>query len=94
MNVVIVHGYAHRLNEFGIVESAPVKTISGGVGLMDSDWQQRSEDSMDMLGGDMDLVRSDLERYSHVFRSEGGERVPRAESGVHADNSIGEVKVF
>jgi hypothetical protein len=70
MNIVIVHGYAHRLMESGVVESAPVATSKAGGGSVlidETGWQQRTPESMDLSGGDEFTIRETLERFSHIF---------------------------
>lgn len=70
MNIIICHAYAHRLLNSNLIESAPVcesKQEGGWLMIADLSWQQRTAESMDLTGGDMELIRSHLEWYGHAF---------------------------
>lgn len=72
MNVLIAHGYGHRLLNNGILESAPVADTKkgGGLSIVNADWQQRSSEEMDLSGGDVELIRNQLKFLGHVFFSD------------------------
>jgi hypothetical protein len=69
-------------------------TLPDGVAVEDVEWKQMSDESMDLLGGDMELIRQQLELLSHVFRSEQYGRIPRANSTVQESEDIVKVKAF
>ena len=77
MNVLIAHGHGHRLLNNSILESAPVSDTKrgGGLSILDADWQQRSAEEMDLSGGDLELIRSQLQLLGHVFFA-GERRLP------------------
>lgn len=76
MNIVICHGYAHRLRETGVVESTPVTQEGTTFLLVITDkWMPRTADSMDLSGGDAEFIRETLERYGHIF-TDGLVRLP------------------
>lgn len=80
MSIVIVHGYAHRLTQAGIIESAVAvednrTDVLDGITVYRADWHQRGPESMDLLGGDYELIRELLQRLSDVFK-DGQRRTP------------------
>lgn len=56
--MIIVRGFAHRLLENGLVESAPVHTESV---ISELDWQFRSDSSMNLNGWEKDKIRVELD---------------------------------
>ena len=82
MNIVICHGYAHRLVETGEVQSCPVASEAangqGSILLDGGSWHNRAASEMDLSGGDEALVREMLERMGHIF-VDGLTRLPHAE---------------
>lgn len=65
MNIVIAHGYAHRLLRNNIIESTPYAGQDEGFLV----WKQRSAEEMDLSGGDVELIRRTLELFGHIFPS-------------------------
>jgi hypothetical protein len=65
MITVQVHGFAHRLLNNGLVQSAPVAE-DGTFGEFDF----RGAAGMNLSGGDEELIRSTLERLTSVFPAE------------------------
>ena len=80
MNVVIAHGYAHRLLNNGIVESTPVREVrdqeGNSIWAFRGPWQAKLPSQMDLSGGDAELIRLTLERFRAVF-FDNGPRTPR-----------------
>lgn len=77
-NVVIVHGFAHRLMQNGSIESTPVVTSETGNYISDSDWQVRGGNSMDHTGADLSEIFSQLQRLNAIFY-DNNVRVPTSE---------------
>ena len=74
MNIIICHGYAHRLRETGQIESMPLVDMVN----LDGEWIPRSSDSMDLTGGDVEFIRETLERFAHLFQ-DGMVRLPHSQ---------------
>lgn len=86
MNIIIAHGYAHRMLNNGLVESTPVVTVpsdAGPIFTLRPDWKLRSPQQMDLGGGDMELVRLSLDQFRHIFFDEKP-RLPYSEKDVKA----------
>lgn len=77
MNIILCHGYAHRLLVDGRIESAPYEG-----GILVEDWQSRSEDSMDLSGGDFELIRNMLTVLAGVFPTSEPRVPPKPEKKV------------
>ena len=78
MNIIICHGYAHRLRETGQIESTPTFVGPTGTTVVSENWIPRSSDSMDLAGGDIEFIRETLERYAHLF-ADGMVRLPHSQ---------------
>ena len=73
MHVVIVHNYAHRLRNDGILESAPVKLFglpsdpadSKDVILKAGTWEVRSAEECGLAGADQNNIKKTLELWKH-----------------------------
>ena len=80
MNIVIAHGFAHRLLNNGTVESSPVRIVRDQEGneiqAIRGPWQSRLPSTMDLSGGDFELIRLTLDRFRAVF-FDNGPRTPR-----------------
>ena len=68
-NVIITHGYAHRLRSDGLIESAPYEKGTFGI------WELRSLEEMDLSGGDWSVIQETLEKFRDIF-SFVGRRTP------------------
>ncbi len=77
-NLLICHGYAHRLLKNGLIESTPVKKQASTTVIDDSDWKIRQHREMDMSGGDISEVKMQLTRLNAIFYS-NETRMPSAE---------------
>lgn len=66
--MICVHGYAHRITNMGVVESAPTvqKFEEFPVTIVD-DWHQRNEIEMDLTGGDISWIRDTLQLIAYMF---------------------------
>jgi hypothetical protein len=72
MNIIIAHGYAHRLLRNGLVQSAPVQGFPEvgkrqGINVHESEWETRAPEQMDITGGDAEAIRIQLENLSIIF---------------------------
>lgn len=76
MVIFIVNGYAHRLLNSGIMESAPVRMFGlpsdkeKQVIVPEDQWANRTPQSMNLSGGDISLIESELSRLTHIFQDE------------------------
>lgn len=82
MNIVIVHGYAHRFNTAGVMESAPVyKEVKfheeEEAYVLDGPWLQRTPESMDLSGGDYSEIMATVSRFASIFQ-DGTKRIPES----------------
>lgn len=82
MNIIISHGFAHRLRNDGIVESCPVvrqelpqDDVPDMTALLDADWEIRNLEDMDLTGGDYSVIKDMLFRLRDIF-SVAGRRLP------------------
>ena len=67
-SVLITHGHAHRLLFNNIIESAPVTKMGKQVLEIDhTQWRQRQPESMDLTGGDYELIKSTLKQLAFTF---------------------------
>jgi hypothetical protein len=70
-NVIIVRGFAHRILNNGMMESAKVATVNDlddvGYIFEESDFQVRDPKTMNLTGGDYVKIQSDLQLYSHIM---------------------------
>lgn len=73
--IVIVHDFAHRLLDNGILESTPVEISKAGSYIVKNDWEPRSGNQMEMTGAEVAMLQDDLRKYSLVFHE--GYRLPR-----------------
>lgn len=68
MIIHIVHGYAHRILNNGVVESAPVLPAPIDKDILNfGPWLPRTPESMNHTGGDMALIQEMLERQANLF---------------------------
>jgi len=80
MTILVTHNFAHRLLFNRIMESAPVlKMNQGALEIDQKQWAQRQPDSMDMSGGDYELVKSMLKQLTFVFPA-NLRRTPQADA--------------
>ena len=76
MVVFIVNGWAHRMLNNGLIESAPVRKFGLPTDeekeiIVPADkWQVRTAQEMNLTGGDQSLIAEELHRFSHVFADE------------------------
>jgi hypothetical protein len=76
MNIVICHGYAHRLRNDNLVESAPVfEDINDNHDFEVGAWEIRTQEEMDLSGGDNSVIKDTLVRFRDIF-SFAGRRTP------------------
>jgi hypothetical protein len=75
MIVAIVHGFAHRILNNGLMQSAPV--ISEGDEIVIGEFDFHAAEEMQLGGGDEELIRSTLERFASVFPADY--KLPHAE---------------
>lgn len=71
MNIIIAHGFAHRLRNDNLVESAPFNEEKESFGM----WVGRKIEDMDLSGGDWSVIVDDLTRLRDIF-SFVGRRTP------------------
>ena len=64
MIIFMIHGFAHRLLNNGLMQSAPVNE-DGSIGEFDF----RSAESMNLTGGGEELIRNTLNNFASVFQA-------------------------
>jgi len=74
MNFIICHGYAHRYNTAGVMESAKVVIFDGSIAFQE-EFMQRTPESMDLTGGDYSEIEATISRFSFIFQ-DGQRRTP------------------
>jgi len=87
MNIVIAHGYAHRMLRNGMIESAPVIAVPsdrGPIFTIRPEWKPRAALQMDLSGGDFELIRLTLDQYRHVFFDDS----PRLPHSTHGKQEV------
>lgn len=84
MIAIIVHGYAHRLEDNGVMTSSPVHGLT-----MSKDFIPREASAMNLSGGDYEKIRSDLKSLS-IF-GQRTELLPKEERQ-HATPRFGGVR--
>lgn len=80
MNIVIAHGFAHRIRTDGSMESAPAEVTDGEVKITDR-FISRTAESMDLSGGDYTVLYDMVERLSFIFQ-DGLRRLPNKQKAV------------
>jgi len=65
--IVITHGFAHRLRNDGLIESAPFDDEK----LTFGEWQFRNITDMDLSGGDFEEINHTLKRFRTIFALSG-----------------------
>lgn len=92
MNIVIAHGYAHRMLRNGMIESAPVVAVPsdrGPIYTIRPEWKPRSAVQMDLSGGDFEQIRLTLDLYRHIFFDDKP-RLPHSKIGLQESQSASE----
>jgi hypothetical protein len=77
MVILIINGFAHRVLNNGMVESAPVVKSEDGI-IVQDDWRGRAPEEMHLTGAEAFIAQKELSRYSSIF-PEDDYRLPSSE---------------
>lgn len=72
MVILVVNGFAHRVTNAGTLQSAPIRKFGlpneeKEVIVPNKGWESRTPESMNLTGGDHNLIESELQRISYIF---------------------------
>ena len=76
MNILVTHGWAYRLRNDGIIETAKTAVMDDAILL--EDWLPRSMEELDMTGGDIAEIETWLKRFGLLFQDDS-RRLPSNE---------------
>lgn len=65
MNIIVSKGYAHRLTQGNIIQSAPATTTEGETKY--GEWEIRGNESMKLDGLELHTIKGMLEMMAQIF---------------------------
>jgi len=77
MVILVVHGFAYRFSNDGVMESCPVEVTEDGV-RFDGEWANYNLDVLDLTPGDHEEIRRELRYLTDLFVTDLPRREPLA----------------